>query len=84
MLIVFFLERNQLVSLTALEALPRLRVMKLSRNPISSFDARPFCNLRTLFIDNARLGSMRNLEALAKLENLSVREQQGTRLCVWR
>lgn len=68
------------MSLTALRPMPKLRVLKVSKNPLSTFDAEPFCNLRTLFIDDARLGTLRNLESLGKLENLSVREQHGTKL----
>lgn len=68
------------MSVAPTQSMPALRVLRLSKNPIASFDASPFCNIRTLFIDNARLGSLHKLESLTKLENLSVREQHGPKM----
>jgi hypothetical protein len=61
--------------------MPSLRILRLCSNPISAFDAKPYPNLRTLFIDHAELGTVKSLGKLCKLENLSLRAQDG-KLCV--
>lgn len=55
--------------------MPRLRVLRLSSNPLEAIEVAFAPKLRTLFIDSARLGEIRGTDALQKLENLSVRDQ---------
>lgn len=58
-------------------AMPRLRILRLSNNRLNNVNAVPFSNLRTLYIDNNTLGAIAKAYRLAKLENLSVRNQSG-------
>lgn len=66
--------------ITAKAQLPRLRILRVSYNPIFDFDASPFSHLRTLFIDSAKLGAIYNLDCLSKLESFSIRDQDGSKL----
>ena len=58
-------------------SMPRLRILRLSSNRLSSLTAVPFPNLRTLYADNNSLGTIVKAYRLGKLENLSVRNQSG-------
>lgn len=62
--------------------MPRLRVLRLSSNPISDLDVSFAPKLRTLYVDSARLGGLHGADQLRKLENLSVRDQSGGALYV--
>ena len=73
-------DHNRLASLTAPTPLNRLRVLRLCNNPIAAFDATAFPQLRTLFLDNAKLGTVHSLDKLHKLENFSIRDQAGHKL----
>ncbi len=56
----------------------KLRVLRLSDNVISRIDLSHFAGLRTLYMDNNRLGTVDGAERLKRLENLSLRSQAGT------
>jgi Leucine-rich repeat (LRR) protein len=60
-----------------------LRILRLCDNEIEQVDLAPLPNLRTVFVDNNKVGSLQNTDLLRKLENLSVRDQSGTSLCVY-
>ncbi|GAA6025789.1 hypothetical protein JCM8202_002926 [Rhodotorula sphaerocarpa] len=74
------LDHNALDQLDDTRALPRLRVLRLCSNPLTSFDISFAPKLRTLYVDSARLGTIGGTESLRKLENLSVRDQSGDAL----
>lgn len=57
--------------------MPRLRILRVSANRLQELDAGPFPNLRTLYADNNALGPLLKAHRLAKLENLSLRNQGG-------
>jgi hypothetical protein len=57
--------------------MPKLRVLRISQNPLERLDLSFAPKLRTLFADSARLGLITGTEQLYKLENLSVRDQDG-------
>jgi len=57
--------------------MPRLRILRLSGNKLQRFDASAFPNIRTLYADNNFLGHVAKANRLAKLENLSLRNQGG-------
>jgi protein NUD1 len=61
--------------------MPKLRTLRLSDNRLSRLNVAPFNNLRTLYADNNRLGDILYAHKLTKLENLSLRNQNG-KLCV--
>lgn len=56
----------------------RLRQLRLSGNfHLSSLDVGPAWNLRTLYADDCSLREVLNLDHLLKLDNLSLRQQNG-------
>lgn len=55
----------------------RLRILRVSGNRLQTLNAAPFPNLRTLYADNNSLGTIVKAYRLAKLENLSLRNQNG-------
>ncbi|KAH7336799.1 hypothetical protein B0J17DRAFT_664890 [Rhizoctonia solani] len=57
--------------------LPRLRHLRLSDNKLTELDCSSFVNLRTLYLDNNKLGTLRHVEKARRLENLSLRNQTG-------
>ena len=61
-------------------AMPRLRVLRLSYNPLHSLDVSFAVNVRTLFLDSTRLKTLSGTEKLRKLENLSLRDQIDSQL----
>lgn len=58
----------------------KLRVLRLSDNRLNEVDLAAFPNVRTLYMDNNRLGDVLNASRLTRLENLSVRSQTGSGL----
>lgn len=58
----------------------KLRVLRLSDNRLNEVDLAAFPNVRTLYMDNNRLGDVLNASRLTRLENLSVRSQTGSNL----
>lgn len=57
--------------------MPKLRTLRLSDNRIARLNVAPFHNVRTLYADNNRLGELLYASKLTKLENLSLRNQNG-------
>jgi hypothetical protein len=68
---------NSIGGLNAGGAMPRLRIIRTSRNRLQSLDLGCFPNIRTLYADNNALRSVVKLDKLTKLENLSLRNQVG-------
>lgn len=60
----------------------KLRILRLSDNLLTRIDLAGFPNLRTLYMDNNKLGDVLNAGRLTKLENLSLRSQVGRGLYV--
>lgn len=58
-------------------AMPKLRTLRLSDNRLSRLNVAPFINLRTLYADNNMLVDILYAHKLTKLENLSLRNQNG-------
>ena len=55
-----------------------LRQLRLSGNVhLASLDVGPAVNLRTLYADDCSLQEVRNIDRLLKLDNLSLRQQNG-------
>lgn len=55
----------------------RLRILRASNNRLHSLNVGHYPNLRTLYVDNNALGGLVKGERLAKLENLSMRNQSS-------
>lgn len=72
---------NALTTLDPAGVMPRLRVLRVCSNQLDSLDISFAPKLRTLFVDSARLGAIEGTHRLRKLENLSVRDQNGAALC---
>ncbi|KAF5376832.1 hypothetical protein D9757_008894 [Collybiopsis confluens] len=68
---------NSLEMLNFDRSMPRLKILRASGNRISALDTGAAPNLRTLYLDNNTLKSLTKVERLAKLENLSLRNQRG-------
>ncbi|BGO93388.1 hypothetical protein NBRC10512_005555 [Rhodotorula toruloides] len=69
------LEHNALTVIEPSADMPRLRVLRLSNNPLSALDVSFAPKLRTLYADSTRLGALEGTDQLRKLENLSLRDQ---------
>ncbi|KAI0643053.1 hypothetical protein C8Q79DRAFT_204209 [Trametes meyenii] len=76
-LVALNLDNNALGELEPGLAMPRLRILRLSGNRLQTLNAAPFPNLRTLYADNNSLGTITKAYRLTKLENLSLRNQNG-------
>ncbi|KAI0629876.1 hypothetical protein C8Q77DRAFT_1064510 [Trametes polyzona] len=76
-LVALNLDNNSLNELEPEEAMPRLRILRLSGNRLQALNAAPYPNLRTLYADNNALGTISKAYRLTKLENLSLRNQSG-------
>ncbi|OAX39884.1 hypothetical protein K503DRAFT_769104 [Rhizopogon vinicolor AM-OR11-026] len=74
-LIALNIDNNQVNHLEPSGLMPRLRILRASGNRLQSLNVAPFPNLRTLYVDNNSLESLVKAERLAKLENLSMRNQ---------
>lgn len=58
------------------ETMGSMRQLKLSGNDLESFDASPFPELRLLYLDRNRLGTVSGLRKAKTLDSLSMRQQQ--------
>ncbi|VDC04605.1 unnamed protein product [Peniophora sp. CBMAI 1063] len=76
-LIVLNLDQNNLSELAVGGALARLRVLRVSGNRLQRLSARAFPHVRTLYADNNALPELADARRLARLENLSLRNQSG-------
>ncbi|KAI3611006.1 sin component scaffold protein cdc11, partial [Moniliophthora roreri] len=74
-LIALNLDNNSLSRVDFGGAMPRLRIFRASGNRLVTLNVAWVGNLRTLYLDNNALTRVERLERLAKLENLSVRNQ---------
>jgi len=63
--------------------MPRLKILRASGNRLGVLDTSFVSNLRTLYLDNNMLMSLTKIDRLTKLENLSLRNQNGERWWVW-
>ncbi|CAE7229762.1 unnamed protein product [Rhizoctonia solani] len=76
-LVTLNLDHNALTSLPIEAPLPRLRNLRLSDNNLVELDCSSLVNLRTLYADNNKLGTLRHIEKARRLENISLRNQSG-------
>ncbi|KAI0330196.1 hypothetical protein GY45DRAFT_1303526 [Cubamyces sp. BRFM 1775] len=76
-LVVLNLDSNSLGELSPEVPMLRLRILRVSSNRLQTLNAAPFPNLRTLYADNNSLGTIAKAYRLTKLENLSLRNQNG-------
>ncbi|CEL62378.1 Septation initiation network scaffold protein cdc11 OS=Schizosaccharomyces pombe (strain 972 / ATCC 24843) GN=cdc11 PE=1 SV=1 [Rhizoctonia solani AG-1 IB] len=76
-LVTLNLDHNVLADLHVDTPLPRLRNLRLSDNKLTELDCSSFVNLRTLYVDNNKLGTLRHVDKARRLENLSLRNQSG-------
>ena len=75
-------DQNNLSELAVGGALVRLRVLRVSGNRLQRLSARAFPHVRTLYADNNALPELADARRLARLENLSLRNQSGKGLYV--
>ncbi|KAF9068641.1 hypothetical protein BDP27DRAFT_1327047 [Rhodocollybia butyracea] len=76
-LIALNIDSNSLETLVFDGSLPRLKILRASGNRLGVVDTSFVPNLRTLYLDNNSLASLTKVDRLAKLENLSLRNQSG-------
>ncbi|KAF8909016.1 hypothetical protein CPB84DRAFT_1766683 [Gymnopilus junonius] len=76
-LVALHADMNSLSELGVDEAMPRLRILRVSGNRLQNLDVGGMPNLRTLYADNNGLASLAKVDRLTKLENLSLRNQSG-------
>ncbi|KAL7279731.1 hypothetical protein ACG7TL_006138 [Trametes sanguinea] len=72
-----FPDDNALAELEPEVTMSRLRILRVSGNRLQTLNAAFYPNLRTLYADNNSLGTIARAHRLAKLENLSLRNQNG-------
>ncbi|SCV73666.1 BQ2448_6096 [Microbotryum intermedium] len=73
------LDENKLTSIAATSPMPSLRVLRISANPLATIDVSFAPRLRTLLMDSAKLEPIEGLQKLGRLENLSLRDQDGSK-----
>ncbi|KAG0235569.1 hypothetical protein BGW42_005008 [Actinomortierella wolfii] len=71
------LGHNLIEHVSLVQPLKRLRILNLTQNRLVQFDSKPFPNLKTLYLDDNRLEVLQNCASLTRLENFSVRDQEG-------
>ncbi|OSD02453.1 hypothetical protein PYCCODRAFT_1367524 [Trametes coccinea BRFM310] len=76
-LVALNLDDNALAELEPEVTMSRLRILRVSGNRLQTLNAAFYPNLRTLYADNNSLGTIARAHRLAKLENLSLRNQNG-------
>ncbi|KAI0051077.1 hypothetical protein FA95DRAFT_1580818 [Auriscalpium vulgare] len=76
-LVVLNLDSNSIDAFEAHGIMPRLRILRLSANRLRALNTGPFPSLRTLYADNNSLAQIDKASRMAKLENLSLRNQGG-------
>ncbi|KAI0061603.1 hypothetical protein BV25DRAFT_1805264 [Artomyces pyxidatus] len=76
-LIVLNLDSNSIDEFEAHGIMPRLRILRLSANRLKGLNAGWFPSLRTLYADNNCLTEISKASRMAKLEDLSLRNQGG-------
>ncbi|KAG8214791.1 hypothetical protein J3R82DRAFT_9927 [Butyriboletus roseoflavus] len=74
-LMVLNFDGNLLDDIDAGGCMTRLRILRASNNRLHSLNVGQFPNARTLYLDNNSLAGLVKGERLAKLENLSMRNQ---------
>ncbi|KAH7913431.1 hypothetical protein BJ138DRAFT_1146190 [Hygrophoropsis aurantiaca] len=74
-LVALNIDNNMLDHLEPGGSMSRLRILRVSGNRLRHLNVAPFPNLRTLYVDNNSLATLVKAERLAKLENLSMRNQ---------
>jgi len=57
--------------------MPKLRILRISGNQLHKLNVASFPNLRTLYADNNAIANLAKAVRLSKLENLSLRNQNG-------
>ncbi|KAF9194813.1 hypothetical protein BGZ50_005693 [Haplosporangium sp. Z 11] len=70
------LAHNCIEDVRLVQPLRRLRILRLSKNKLATFDAMSFPGLRTLYLDDNRLQLLENCQTLTRLENFSARDQE--------
>ncbi|KAJ3973830.1 hypothetical protein EV361DRAFT_897850 [Lentinula raphanica] len=76
-LIALNVDNNSLEKFAVDCPMVRLKILRASGNRITVLDTHFIPNLRTLYMDNNSLTGLTKLDRLAKLENLSLRNQSG-------
>ncbi|KAL0960884.1 hypothetical protein HGRIS_005895 [Hohenbuehelia grisea] len=76
-LIALNVDNNDMERLSFDAPMSRLRILRASSNRLRALDVGPAPSLRTLYADNNALGGIGHLERLSRLENLSLRNQNG-------
>ncbi|KAF7799379.1 hypothetical protein EIP86_010611 [Pleurotus ostreatoroseus] len=76
-LIALNLDNNHLAELAPGGTMARLRILRASGNRLQQLDGGAFPGLRTLYADNNCLGPVLRAHRMAKLDNLSLRNQNG-------
>ncbi|MCO5565318.1 hypothetical protein L7F22_018991 [Adiantum nelumboides] len=78
------LDHNQLQEIDLGIKMPKLKQLRVSGNKhLSTLDVGPARNLRTLYADECSLKEVQNIGTLTKLDNLSLRQQNGDGELQW-
>lgn len=70
-------DNNELTELVVKGNMGKLRILRVSGNRLHELRVDTMANLRTLYADNNSLVKLAKVDRLAKVENLSLRNQSG-------
>ncbi|KAG2178166.1 hypothetical protein INT43_003419, partial [Umbelopsis isabellina] len=73
----FSLDHNEIKWINIYQPTRRLELLRLSFNRLRVLDASSFPSVKTLYLDDNQLMSVKNLSAMASLESFSMRDQGG-------
>jgi hypothetical protein len=75
-------DHNEIKWINIYQPLPSLELLRLSFNRLKIMDASPFPSVKTLYLDDNQLITVKNLSALDHLDSFSMRDQGGHKMYV--
>ncbi|KAI8577182.1 hypothetical protein K450DRAFT_253253 [Umbelopsis ramanniana AG] len=74
------LDHNEIKWMNIYQTLPSLELLRLSFNRLKIMDASPFPSVKTLYLDDNQLMTVRNLSVMVHLDSFSMRDQGGHKI----
>ncbi|KAG2187133.1 hypothetical protein INT44_004803 [Umbelopsis vinacea] len=73
-------DHNEIKWMNIYQTLPSLELLRLSFNRLKIMDASPFPSVKTLYLDDNQLMTVRNLSVMVHLDSFSMRDQGGHKI----
>lgn len=77
---IYCSDHNEIKWMNIYQTLPSLELLRLSFNRLKIMDASPFPSVKTLYLDDNQLMTVRNLSAMVHLDSFSMRDQGGHKM----